>query len=72
MINQLDRESGRVADIYDVLEATRKHNITLQENVENLKKSKRDLEKEIKSIKKEKINELDERIQEKKVHDYCT
>ena len=52
MISQLDRESGRIADIYDVLEATRKHNITLQENLKNLKKDKRDLEKEAKSLKK--------------------
>ena len=66
MISQLDKDSGRIADIYDVLEATRKHNITLLENIRNLKKDKRDLEKDLKSMKKERNKEIDERLQDKK------
>ena len=41
MISQLDKESRRIADIFDLLEATRRPDHTLQDNIINLKKSKK-------------------------------
>ena len=67
IITQLDKDFRRIADIYEILEATKKHNIVLREHADNLKENLKEAERDIRKVKKEK-NKIKEDSDKDKIH----